>query len=61
MPDTYIAECIAARHNVRVFTTNGFQMKCVIIHDNDEYLIVEENRQRKLVYKHAISNISPNK
>lgn len=61
MPVTYIDECIVEKHKVRIFTTNGFQMKCVIVHEEDDHFIIEENRQRKLVYKHAISTISPDK
>lgn len=61
MPDTYIDECIVAKHKVRIFTTNGFQMRGVIVHEDEDHIIVEESRQRKLVYKHAISTISPDK
>ena len=61
MSVTYIDECIVEKHKVRIFTTNGFQMRGFIVKEDDDCIIVEENQQRKLVYKHAISTISLDK
>lgn len=59
MPDTYIEECIKQRHKVVVFTINGFQIRGVIFHEEEEYIIVDVCGKKQMVYKHAISTISP--
>lgn len=59
MPDTYIEEVIGSRANVAVYLINGFLMKGRIVHESDSYIVVLSDGKKKMVYKHAISTISP--
>ena len=59
MPATYLEECIENKHNVKVYTVNGFQMTCCIIHDGGSHIIVKCNGKNRMIYKHAISTIEP--
>ena len=57
MPDTYLEECMFARHECRVITTNGFQMVGVIVHDGGSHIVITVDGKNRMVYKHAISTI----
>lgn len=59
MIDTYIEECINARVNVIIFTTNGFQFRGVIVNDFCDHIIVKSDNKKSMIYKHAISTIQP--
>lgn len=41
------------------FLLNGFQLKGVLLHYDDEVLIVESGGKKQMVFRHAISTISP--
>ena len=59
MPDTYIEEAMFSRTNVVVYTTNGYQIRCCIVHEADNYIVVLSSGKKKMIYKHAISTIEP--
>lgn len=59
MPDTYIEEAIHAKTPMSVFMVNGFQMRGVIVHEDDDYIVINSDGKRKMLYKHAISTIVP--
>lgn len=41
------------------FLMNGFQLKGVLLHYDDEVLIVESGGKKQMVFRQAISTISP--
>ena len=59
MPDTYVEEAMFRGVQVTVFTTNGYQLRGVITHDDLEYIVLLSNGKKKMIYKHAISTIEP--
>lgn len=59
MPDTYVEEAMFRGSQVTVFTTNGYQLRGVILHDSLEYIVLLSNGKNKMIYKHAISTIEP--
>lgn len=59
MPDTYIEEAMFARTNVVVYTINGYQIRGVIVHNDDDYIVVLSSGKNKMLFKHAISTIEP--
>ena len=59
MPDTYVEEAMFRGAQVTVFTTNGYQLRGIITHDDLEYIVLLSNGKKKMIYKHAISTIEP--
>lgn len=47
------------RQVVTLFTTNGFQMKGRITGFDEAVVVVEIRNEQQIVYRHAISTISP--
>lgn len=43
--------------HVTIITTNGYQMKCIIIDHDQDTILVDVYGQKQLVYKNAISTI----
>lgn len=41
------------------FLLNGYQLKGVLLHYNDEVLVVQSGDKRQMVYQQAISTIAP--
>lgn len=41
------------------FLLNGFQLKGVLLHYDDEVLIVESGGKKQMVFQQAVSTISP--
>lgn len=41
------------------FLLNGFQLKGVLLHYDDEVLIVESGGKKQMVFCHAVSTIAP--
>lgn len=57
MEGKFLTELIRAGTPVRIFTTNGFQVKCRIEKVGEEGIVVESDGKRKLIFYHAISTI----
>lgn len=47
------------RQVVTLFTTNGFQMKGRIITFDEAIIVMEIRKEQQIVYRHAISTITP--
>ena len=56
--DNYISNLKEQRTLSTVITINGYQMRGVIVGDDETSILVENDGERKLVYKHAISTIA---
>lgn len=41
------------------FLLNGFQLKGVLLHYDDEVLVVQSGDKRQMVYQQAVSTIAP--
>lgn len=47
------------RQVITLFTTNGFQMKGRITAFDEDVVVVEVRNEQHIVYRHAISTITP--
>ena len=56
--DKYISNLKEHGTPSTVITINGYQMRGVIVGDDETSILVENDGERKLVYKHAISTIA---
>jgi len=59
MDQNYLRQLFNSHTLVRVFITNGFQLKGYIDDIGDNAIILESEKKRRLIYKHAISTIEP--
>lgn len=41
------------------FLLNGFQLKGILLHYDDEVLVVQSGDKRQMVYQQAVSTIAP--
>ena len=46
-------------HNITLFLTNGFQMRGYVTGYDNYAVVVQSDGKQNLIYKHAISTISP--
>jgi host factor-I protein len=59
LQDTFLAECKRQGCAVTVYLVNGFQLRGVVKGFDPFTVLLEYERKTHLVYKHAISTISP--
>jgi host factor-I protein len=59
LQDAFLAECRRLGAPVTVFLVNGFQLRGVVKGFDPFTLLLEYERKTHLIYKHAISTISP--
>ena len=59
LQDTFLAECKRRGSAVTVYLINGFQLRGVVKGFDPFTVLLEYERKTHLVYKHAISTISP--
>jgi host factor-I protein len=59
LQDTFLAECRRQGAPVTVYLVNGFQLRGVVKGFDAFTVLLEYERKTHLVYKHAISTISP--
>ena len=57
--DSFLAQARRGRMNVVVFLMNGFQMRGVITDFDHFTVVLTADGKQNLIYKHAISTISP--
>lgn len=57
--DSFLAECQRQGSTVTVYLVNGFQLRGVVKGYDPFTVLLEYERKTHLVYKHAISTISP--
>ena len=62
LQDVFLNTLRKEKTEVTMFLTNGYQIKGVIrSYDNFVIMIESEGRRQQVVYKHAVSKISPSK
>ena len=59
LQDTFLAECRRAGTTVTVYLMNGFQLRGTVKGFDPFTLLLEYEHKTHLIYKHAISTISP--
>jgi host factor-I protein len=59
LQDAFLAECKRQGAAVTVYLVNGFQLRGVVKGFDPFTLLLEYEHKTHLVYKHAISTISP--
>lgn len=60
LQDLFLNQVRKEKVPVTVYLTNGFQIKGTVKgFDNFVVIVDSENKQQQLLYKHAISTISP--
>lgn len=59
LQDTFLAECKRQGSTVTVYLINGFQLRGVVKGFDPFTVLLEYERKTHLIYKHAISTISP--
>lgn len=59
LQDTFLADCRQRAATVTVYLMNGFQLRGVVKGFDPFTVLLEYERRTHLVYKHAISTISP--
>lgn len=55
--EIFINQCVDSGDMVRIITTNGFQLRAVILINALEHIVVDYNGDEAMIYKHAISTI----
>jgi host factor-I protein len=59
LQDTYLAEIKRQGVPVTVYLVNGFQLRGVVKGFDPFTILIEYERKTHLIYKHAVSTISP--
>ena len=59
LQDTFLSECQRQGSAVTVYLVNGFQLRGLVKGFDAFTVLLEYERKTHLVYKHAISTISP--
>ena len=60
LQDAYLAEVKRQAVPVTIFLVNGFQLKGVVKGFDPFTIVLEYEKKAHLIYKHAVSTISPN-
>ncbi|NLY67673.1 MAG: RNA chaperone Hfq [Tissierellia bacterium] len=61
MQDVFLNKIRKENKEVTVYLINGYQIKGYIKGFDNYILIIENNEKQHMVYKHAISTITPSK
>ena len=59
LQDTYLAEIKRQGTTVTIFLVNGFQLRGIVKGFDPFTILIEFERKTHLIYKHAVSTISP--
>ncbi len=59
LQDAFLAECKRQGTTVTIYLMNGFQLRGIVKGFDPFTVLLEYERKAHLVYKHAISTISP--
>lgn len=59
LQDELLDEIVEGKTPVAVFLMNGFQLRGSILDHDDAVVVIENEGKHQMVYKHAISTVSP--
>jgi len=60
LQDAYLSEVKRQAVPVTIYLVNGFQMRGVVKGFDPFTIVIESEKKAHLIYKHAVSTISPN-
>ncbi|MFS8542017.1 MAG: RNA chaperone Hfq [Tissierellales bacterium] len=61
LQDVFLNKVRKENKEVTIYLINGYQIKGIIKGFDNYVVIIENGERQQLVYKHAISTITPNK
>jgi host factor-I protein len=61
LQDVFLNKVRKENKEVTIYLINGYQIKGIIKGFDNYVVIIENGEKQQLVYKHAISTITPNK
>ncbi len=61
LQDVFLNKVRKENKEVTIYLINGYQIKGIIRGFDNYVVIVENGEKQQLIYKHAISTITPNK
>ena len=59
LQDELLDEIVEEKTPVVVFLMNGFQLRGTVLDHDDAVVVVENEGKQQMVFKHAISTVSP--
>lgn len=59
LQDELLDELVEEKTPSAVFLMNGFQLRGSILDHDDAVVVIESEGKQQMVYKHAISTVSP--
>lgn len=59
LQDELLDEIVDEKTPVAVFLMNGFQIRGSIIDHDDAVVVIDTEGKHQMIYKHAISTVSP--
>lgn len=59
LQDVFLNQLRRERMQLTVYLTNGFQLKGIIKGFDNFVIVIETDGKQQVVYKHAVSTISP--
>lgn len=59
LQDDLLNEIVDEKMPVTVFLVNGFQIRGIVADHDDAVIVIETEGKQQIVYKHAVSTISP--
>lgn len=59
LQDDLLDEIVNERVPVTLFLMNGFQIRGIVKDHDDAVIVIEAEGRQQIIYKHAISTISP--
>jgi len=57
--DAFLSQLCRDKTPVTVYLMNGFQVRGVLEGFDDDALLIMQEQKQQLVYKHAVSTVSP--
>ncbi len=61
LQDTFLAQVCKNKILVTIYLVNGFQIRGIVQEFDNFTMLVLSDQKQQLVYKHAVSTISPSK
>lgn len=59
LQDDLLNEIVDEKIPVTVFLMNGFQIRGIVADHDDAVIVIETEGKQQIVYKHAVSTITP--
>ena len=59
LQDELLDEIVSEKVPVTVFLMNGFQIRGLLLDHDDAVVVLEVESRQQIVYKHAVSTITP--